>query len=39
MAGVLGVDAIRDVNTFLRQQRQQQQQGQQPGAPAPQPAA
>lgn len=41
MAGVLGVDAITDVNTLLRQQRQQQQQqqGQQPGAPAPQPAA
>lgn len=38
MAGVLGVDAIRNVNTFLQQQRQQQQ-GQQPGAPAPQPAA
>lgn len=38
MAGVLGVDAIPDVDTFLRQQRQQQQQGQQPGASAPQPA-
>lgn len=39
MAGVLGVDAIPDVDTFLRQQRQQQQQSQPPGAPAPQPAA
>lgn len=44
LAGVLGVDAIPDVDTFLQQQRQQQQQqqqqqGQQPGAPAPQPAA
>ena len=39
MAGVLGVDAIPDVDTFLKQQRQQQQQGQQPGAAAPQPAA
>ena len=38
MAGVLGVDAITDVNTLLRQQRQQQQ-GAQPGASAPQPAA
>lgn len=39
MAGVLGVDAIPDVNTFLEQQRQQQQQRQQSGASAPQPAA
>lgn len=39
MAGVLGVDAIVDVNRFMQQQRQQQQPGQQPGAPAPQPAA
>lgn len=39
MAGVLGVDAIADVDTFLQQQRQQQQQSQQTGAPAPQPAA
>lgn len=40
MAGVLGVDAIPDVNRFLQQQRQQQQQqGQQSGAGAPQPAA
>ncbi len=38
MAGVLGVDAIADVDTLLKQQ-QQQQQSQQPGAPAPQPAA
>lgn len=39
MAGVLGVDAIPDVDTFLQQQRQLQQQSQQPGAPAAQPAA
>lgn len=41
MAGVLGVDAITDVNALLQQQRQQQQQGQgqQPPAAAPQPAA
>lgn len=42
MAGVLGVDAITDVNALIQQQRRQQQQGQgqQPTAPAaPQPAA
>lgn len=37
MAGVLGVDAIVDVNKLLQQQ--QQQQSAQPGAAAPQPAA
>jgi hypothetical protein len=36
MAGVLGVDAIPNVETFLQQQRQQ---GQSPAAPQPQPAA
>ena len=36
MAGVLGVDAIPNVETFLRQQRQQ---GESPAAPSPQPAA
>jgi hypothetical protein len=43
MAGVLGVDAIPDVDKFLKQQRELQQPGSSaapaPVAPAPQPAA